>query len=91
MAAQLLTLHKSTRKVFFVNNQAALLVIDSMELYSHLVWECVPSLGELAKHNEVILCWVKAYVGHELNKEADALAKEGVGMEVVEPQSPKLL
>ncbi len=83
--AQFLTYNKSTKIVFFVDSQAALLALDTMEIHSYLVWECAQSLGEFGKHNEVILCWVKVHVGHELNEEADALAKEGPGMEVVEP------
>ncbi len=51
-------------------------------LYSYLVWECAQALD---RHHEVILCWVKVQVGYELNEEADALAKEGAGMEAVEP------
>ncbi len=85
--AQLLTYQKSTKKALFVDSQAALLALDNMEIHSYLVWECAQALGELGRHNEVSLCWDKAHVRHELNEEADALAKEGAGMEVMEPPS----
>ncbi len=83
--AQLLTYQKSTKIVFFVDSQAALLALDNTEIYSYLVQECAQSPGELGKHSEVILHWVKAHVGHELNEEANAFAKEGACVEVMEP------
>ncbi len=60
-----------------MDSQAALLALDNMEIHSYLVWECVQALGELGRHDEVSLCWVKAHMGYKLNEEADALAKEG--------------
>ncbi len=54
---------------FFVDGQAALLALDSTMFSSQLVRERIQSLEELAIHNKVILWWVKAHVGYELNKE----------------------
>ncbi len=57
--AQFLTHHKSTKTVIFVDSQTALLALDNTEIHSYLVWECTQSLGELGRHNEVVLHWVK--------------------------------
>ncbi len=62
---------------FFVDKQVALLALESVESNFYLVTDCMNFLNRLADHNQVESCWVKAHVGHFLNKMADSLAKRG--------------
>ncbi len=57
------------------DSQATLLALNTLELTSQLVARCVEGLNQLGQDNTVVLHWVKAHVGHELNDAADALAK----------------
>ncbi len=90
--ARLLQPKRSEKIVIFVDSQAALLALDSHEMNSPVVWECMTSPEDIAQHNDVSLWWVKAHVGHEPNEEADTLAKEGASTGKVEaPPVPKAI
>ena len=60
--ARLLQPKRSEKIVIFVDSQAALLALDSQEIGSQVVWECMKSLEDVAQHNDVSLRWVKAHV-----------------------------
>ena len=62
---------------FFVDSQAALLALDSHVTNNQTVHKCVEALNCLGQQKTIILRWVKAHVGHELNELADNLAKQG--------------
>ena len=63
---------------FYVDSQAALLAITSVECTSKTVYACIQALQKLIRAGyKVILHWVNAHEGHELNEEVDRLAKFG--------------
>ncbi len=74
----------SAKRVFFVDSQASLCALDSMEFSSQLVRECIQSLEKLATHNKVILQWVKVHVDRELDEETDTSTKKGATTESVD-------
>jgi hypothetical protein len=51
---------------------AVLRALDSFQINSQLVWDCLRSHMILAQHNRVQLIWVPEYKG-----KADSLAKHG--------------
>ncbi len=53
--ARLLQPKCSEKIVIFVDSQAALLPLDSHEIGSQVVWECMKSLEDIAQHNDVSL------------------------------------
>ena len=71
--------------LFFVDSQAALHALNAISFNSILVRQCIDALNTLSKTNFATLQWVKAHTGHELNKEADDLAKCGTGLDTVFP------
>ena len=62
----------------FVDSQAAIKALDSVEMSSKLVLDTKTELNILSKKGSITLVWTKAHhVGIEGNEEADKLAKEG--------------
>ena len=76
-AAERLRNVPETTVFFFVDSQAALMALDASEAESETVQRCIEALNELGLRKTVILRWVKAHVGHDLNEMADELAKKG--------------
>ena len=62
---------------FFIDSQATIESLESVEITSQTVLNCRLILERLEENGPVILHWVKAHVGHELNEEADRAAKFG--------------
>ena len=60
------------------DSQSALQAINSTNITSSIVDECIKHLETLAKNNHVTLQWIKAHVGHVGNEAADNNAKMGV-------------
>jgi ribonuclease HI len=58
------------------DSQAALMVLNSHQVNSRLVWECIQALVKLSTQNHMELCWVPGHRGIEGNEEADKLEKE---------------
>ncbi len=78
--------------LFVVDGQAALHALNAISFNLILVRQCINALNTLSKTNFITLQWVKAHVVHKLNKEADALAKCGTGLDtILPPPIPRLL
>ncbi len=84
-AARALLPIKGREILFFVDSQAALHALNAITFNSILVRQCMDALNTLSKTNFVTPQWVKAHMGHKLNKEADDLAKRGTGLDSVSP------
>jgi ribonuclease HI len=91
--AILLCLQENIRRNFkrrtiliYCDSQAALKALNSFEVKSKLVWECLQLLNTLSTCNKVILSWIPAHVGHEGNEEADTLAKRGASNTFIGPE-----
>ena len=62
----------------FSDSQAAVAAIDSREVTYQEVWDAKKALNTLVQvTNHIFLVWIKAHMGHEGNKAADKLAKQG--------------
>ena len=61
----------------FSDSQAALRALESWDVNSKTVRECIEALNDLGTKTRVDLKWIKAHVGHEGNERADSLAKLG--------------
>ncbi|KAG5896369.1 hypothetical protein JTB14_005847 [Gonioctena quinquepunctata] len=57
-------------------SQSALKALNSIQIKSKLVWDCLQNLIELAKHNKVTLMWVPGHRGIEGNVKGDQLARQ---------------
>ena len=55
-------------------SQAAIKALDSFQLNSNLVWDCLQSLVKLAEHNKIQLVWMPGHMGIDGNEIADQLA-----------------
>ncbi|XP_059091313.1 uncharacterized protein LOC131886882 [Tigriopus californicus] len=62
---------------FYIDSQAAIKAIGKISSISKVVEECINTLNSLGVNNMVMLHWIKAHVGHDLNEKVDALAKLG--------------
>ena len=70
----------------FTDSQAALRALNSIEVNSKLVWDCVSALNKLGERSKVTLAWVPGHEGHKGNEKADAMAKQGASMSFVGPE-----
>ena len=61
----------------YVDSQAALKSLSSIEVKSHLVITCKENLETLSNSNNVRLCWVPGHENIRGNEEADLLARNG--------------
>ena len=63
---------------FYIDSQAAILAITSVECSSVTIYNCILSLQKLIiQGSHVTIHWVRAHDGIKLNEEADRLAKFG--------------
>ena len=63
---------------FYIDSQAAILAITSVECTSKTVLNCIQAIQSLVRAgSKVIIHWVKAHDGNLLNEEVDRLAKFG--------------
>ena len=76
-AAEMLLEYEPEPVHFFVDCQAAIIDVCAIECSSYTVKDCKEALSKLCQTRPVIFHWVQAHVGHELNEEADRLAKQG--------------
>ena len=87
-AQYLTTLDNLTSIKFFVDSQAALRTFQAPFIKSKLAFQTILALNQVT-HQSLTFVWTKAHVGTDGNEKADALAKEGAGlddiMEVPEP------
>ena len=82
-ATEILKSGKKVQTLFFSDSQAALLAITKVSCHMFTVSACRKTLTLLGQLQTVNLNWVRAHVGHDLNEQADQLAKEGTS-----PQKP---
>lgn len=71
---------------FFSDSQAALKALETYQIKSKLVWECVGTLNELATHNKVNLEWIPGHSGLQGNEAADLLAREAAEKSFTGPE-----
>ena len=76
-ATEILKSGKKAQTLFFSDSQAALLAITKVSCTVLTVAACRRMLTKLGQLQNVNLNWVRAHVGHDLNEQADQLAKEG--------------
>lgn len=69
--------YKKTSIAILSDSQAAIKALNSYEVSSKTVWDCLIKLNELGKENRVVLHWVPGHTGVKGNEEADKLAKRG--------------
>ena len=62
---------------FYVDNQAAILSLTKPECDSTTVYRCRESLTQLCRRHKVVINWVQAHAGFDLNEKVDKLAKLG--------------
>ena len=62
------------------------MLLNSHQVNSRLVWECIQALVKLSTQNHVELCWVTGHRGIEGNEEADKLAKKGANTPFIGPE-----
>lgn len=70
----------------FTDSQAALKALQSTQVKSKLVWECVNALNQLAEYKKVTLVWIPGHEGHKGNEKADELAKQATSEPFIGPQ-----
>ena len=63
--------------LIFSDSQAALLALTKVSCDTLTVAACRKTLTQLGQQQSISLNWVRAHVGHDLNEQADQLAKEG--------------
>lgn len=68
------------------DSKAALQALNSVEIYSRTVLNCLNALVELALRNRITLEWVPGHQGIAGNDKADSLAKEGSSKSLVGPE-----
>ena len=74
--------HSRNQKIIIrSDSQAAILAINSNNIQSSIVEQCIKTLNRLGETNQVTIQWIKAHVGHAGNEAADQYAK--VGSEVI--------
>ena len=64
--------------LILLDSQSALKALESYQISSKLVWECLQTLQTLAADNSIELHWVLGHRGIDGNEKTDALAKRGV-------------
>ena len=64
----------------YVDSQAALLALNSVEIGSTQVKETIISLNQLGSMAKVTMVWTKAHIGTIGNERADELAKAGTSL-----------
>ena len=85
-ASQAMQKRLKQKITFRSDSQAAIQALNSTNVESSLVLECIQSLNKLGKKNKLVLQWIKAHVGHLGNEEADILAKSGAEMKMLGPE-----
>ena len=86
-AGEILGQSQNSRSIIiFSDSQAALKALESTQVNSKLVWDCVSALNELGRHKKVTLAWVPGHKGHQGNEKADELARQGSSMAFVGPE-----
>ncbi|XP_074039464.1 uncharacterized protein [Leptinotarsa decemlineata] len=70
----------------YSDSQAAIKAINSMQVNSKLVWNCLEKLQELGRQTGLSLAWVPSYTGYKGNEEADSLAREGAQCSPIGPE-----
>ena len=70
----------------YSDSQAAIKAVNSMQVNSKLVWDCLETLNALGSQNRLTLAWVPAHTGYEGNEEADSLARAGANKALNGPE-----
>lgn len=70
----------------YSDSQAAIKAVNSMQVDSRLVWDCLEALNELGSRNRLSLAWVPGHKGYRGNEEADQLARQGASTPLNGPE-----
>ena len=76
-AAKVLLEYEPTPVHFYVDCQSVIIDVCGIECNTLTIFQCKQMLEQLCATRSVTFHWVKAHVGHDLNEEADRLAKLG--------------
>jgi hypothetical protein len=68
------------------DSQAAIRALSNHGITAKLVWDCLQSTMQLAKHNRVHLLWVPGHEDTDWNETACQLAKQGSELPFVGPE-----
>lgn len=75
------------KKIYIMSDsQAALKALQSRQIKSKLVWDCIQILNKLSTTNKVSIQWVPGHSGIEGNEIADRLAGEGSSVNLIGPE-----
>ena len=74
-------------KVYIISDsQAALKALNSVNIESRLVWDCLNVIKQLATKNRVTLMWSPGHTGIKGNENADGLARAGAASAFIGPE-----
>ena len=76
-ATEIIKSENKAQTLIFSDSQAALMALTKVSCNTLTVAACRKMLTQLGQLQNVGLNWVRAHVGHDLNEQADKLAKAG--------------